>query len=320
VNRSRPTLVILVLLSVGLLTLGYRQGATGPLALLQRGAMTIVAPIQDGFAAVVRPIGGFFVAFAQLGQLRNENETLRATLEEADQRRVAVGDLEHENAELRGLLGMQERFGLDTVAAEVIAPPPGALEWRVLVDVGAADGVEAGMAVLNADGLVGKVAEVTRDYAWVELATSPSAGYASRIAENGETGALSGRGPQPFQLEVYDTEAELPADAEIVTQTYAGSRIPDGIPIGRVASPPGGLAQGTRFVEVRPYVDFTALGSVMIVLNAPTRPEAFNPGEIVTDPDAPRPPSLDERPSASEDPSEGGSEGESERESTESAA
>jgi rod shape-determining protein MreC len=294
-RRNRPALIIMVFVSIGLLTLGYRQGPRGPLALLQQGAMTIVAPVQRGFAAVVRPIGGFFVSVAQLGRLRAENESLRATLLQADQRRVSLAELERENSELRGLLDMRERFQLSTAAAEVIAPPPGALEWRVLVDAGADKGLQTGMAVVNGDGLVGKIAEVTRRYSWVELATNPTAGFAVRIAQNGEIGALSGRGPEPFQLEVYDTEAELPSDAEIVTQSYAGSRIPDGLPVGKVVSPPGGLAQGTRFVEVRPYVDFTALGAVLVVLNMPSQPVTFPPEDIVTDPNPPQPRPLNER-------------------------
>ena len=293
-RRGRSSLVVLVILSIGLLTFAYRQGPVGPLALIQRGAMTVVAPVQQGFATVVRPIGGFFVSVVRLGRLRAENQALKANLLQAEQRRVSVAEMGRENDELRGLLQMRDRFQLTTRTAEMIASPPGSLEWRMLVDVGADSGIKTGMAVINNDGLIGRIVEVTRSYSWVELATSPTAGYAARIAQNGESGALSGRGPEPFQLEVYDPEAELPADAEIVTQSYAGSRIPDGIPVGRVVSSPGGLAQGTRFVEVRPYVDFTALHTVLVVLNAPAPPATFSPHQIVTDPDPPRPPPFDD--------------------------
>jgi rod shape-determining protein MreC len=296
--RSRSTLAILVLASLGLMTLSYRQGPGGPLARVERGATTILAPVQEGFAALVRPIGGLLGSIGQLGRLRAENQRLHADLQQLDQWRRSLMEIERENERLRGLLDLPERFQLVTIAAQMIAPPPGALEWRVLIDVGAAKDVETGMAVVNAQGLVGRVVEVTAKYSWVELAASPSAGYAVRIAQNGEIGALTGRGPEPYQMEVYDTEAELPKNAEIVTQSYRGSRIPDGIPVGRVSSPPGALAQGTRFVEVRPYVDFTALNTVLVVLNAPSRPEELRPEEIVTDPDPPRPPPPSERQTA----------------------
>jgi rod shape-determining protein MreC len=300
--RSRSALVVLVLLSVGLMTLGYRQGLTGPLARVEHGVTTVVAPVQEGFAALVRPIGGLLTSIGQLGRLRAENQQLRTNLKQFEQRRSLLAEVERENNRLRGLLDIRERFQLVTIGAQVIAPPPGTLEWRVLIDVGAAEGVQTGMAVVNAQGLVGRVVEATAKYSWVELATSPSAGYAVRIAQNGEIGALTGRGPEPYRLEVYDTEAKLPKGAEIVTQSYQGSRIPDGIPVGAVSSPPGGLAQGTRFVEVRPYVDFTALGMVLVVLNAPLYPKEFMAGEIVTDPDPPRPPPPSERETSSGEP------------------
>jgi rod shape-determining protein MreC len=304
--RSRSPLVILVLVSVGLMTLGYRQGSTGPLAQVERGATMVLAPVQEGFATLVRPVGGLFASIGQLGRLRAENQQLRSGLQQLHQQRISLLELERENNRLLALLDFQKRFQLSTTGAQVIAPPPGLLDWRVLIDAGAAKGVATGMAVVNAQGLVGRVVEVTAKYSWVELATSPSAGYAVRIAQNGEIGVLTGRGPEPYQLEVYDTEAKLPKSAEVVTQSYQGSRIPDGIPIGRVSAPPGGLAQGTRFVEVWPYVDFTALGAVLVVLNAPLRPEAFAPGEIVADPNPPRPPPPSEGGKTSGEPAPAG--------------
>jgi rod shape-determining protein MreC len=300
--RSRSALVILVLVSVGLMTLSYRQGSTGPLAQVERGVTVVVAPVQEGFAAVVRPIGGLLTSIGQIRHLRMENEQLRTELERLDQRTISLAQVERENSQLRSLLGFQKRFQLVTTGAQVIAPPPGMLEWRVLIDAGAAEGIKTGMAVVNAQGLVGRVVEVTAKYSWVELAASPSAGYAVRIAQNGEVGALAGRGSEPYQLEVYDTEAELPRGAEIVTQSYQGSRIPDGIPVGGVSSPPDGLAQGTRFVEVRPYVDFTALDAVLVVLNAPLRPKELKPSEVVTDPNPPRPPPPGDRGTTSDEP------------------
>jgi rod shape-determining protein MreC len=292
-RHSRSALVILVLASVGLLILshrGDREGSTGTLALIQRGTTTVVAPIQEEFAAILRPVGGVFVGIGRLGRIRAENESLRADLAQAEQRRVSLAELERENAELRGLIGMRAQIRGRTVAAQVVSSPPGAFAWRVLIDAGADQGVVTGMAVVNGDGLVGRIVEVTGRYSWVELATSPTAGYAARIAQNGETGVLSGRGREPLQLEVYDAEAQLPPEAEIVTQSYAGSRIPDGLPVGRVSSPPGGLAQATRFIQVQPYADFTALGAVLVVLDVPPQPATLPLDQVVLDPNPPRPP------------------------------
>src|SRR5690606_19925542 len=69
-RRSRTVLAVLVLVSLLLLTLDYRQGDGGAVAILQRGALAVFAPVQEGLASVVRPIGGFFSSIGELGSLR----------------------------------------------------------------------------------------------------------------------------------------------------------------------------------------------------------------------------------------------------------
>jgi len=292
-RRSRSVLAVLVLVALVLITVDYRQGGSGSVAALQRGAMTVFGPVQDGFATAVRPIGGFFSSIGQLGSLRAENQALQADLEELRQGSVSVAALEQENAELRALVGMQQQYQLVTTGGRVVAQPPNAFEWSVLLDVGADDGVAPGMAVVNAGGLVGKLTEVTRTHSRVQLLTSPSAGYAVRIAATGETGTLSGRGARPFQLEMSDPEAAIPPDAEVVTHAFQGTEIPDAVPVGVVETPPEGFEEGARFLDVRPYVDFTQLGVVLVVLNGPQQPEEFDPEALVDDPEAPRPPAPD---------------------------
>ena len=295
-RRSRSVLAVLVLVSLVLVTLDYRQGATGPLAVLQRGAATVFSPVQEGFSAVVRPIGGFFASIGQLGTLRDENTQLRQDLEALRDRQLSVADLLRENEDLRALVDMAQRRQFTVTGARVIGPAPGQFEWSVLIDVGADDGVQQGMAVVTARGLVGRIAEVTASHARVELATSPQAGYVARIAQTADQGFLRGSGARPFQFEVSNPEAEIPPDAEVVTHAFAGSRIPDGIPVGIVDVPVGGLAQGTRFLAVRPYVDFGKLGLVLVVLNVGAQPSTLPSEELVVDPDPPRPPAPDAAP------------------------
>lgn len=291
-RRSRTVLAVLVLVSLLLLTLDYRQGDGGAVAILQRGALAVFAPVQEGLASVVRPIGGFFSSIGELGSLREQNAALEADLQELRQRQVSLADLERENQELRGLLQMRERFGFTTTGARVIARPPGAFEWSVLIDIGAEHGVEPGMPVISAEGLVGKLTEVAPRNSRVQLLSSPAAGYAVRVAETGVEGLLRGQGSRPFQLEVLDPEAEIEPGQEIVTRAFQGTTIPDGIPIGEVQDATDPAAQGTRFLSVRPYVDFTKLNLVQVVLDSPLQPTELPSEQLVPDPDPPAPPAL----------------------------
>jgi rod shape-determining protein MreC len=303
-RRSRTLLAVLALASLVLLTLDYRQGDRGVISALQRAATGIMAPIQEGLTGIMRPVGNFMEAVTELGNLRQENAELEAELQRLREAKISYADLQRENAELRDLLAMRERLGYTTTGAQVIAQPPNAFEWSVLIDAGADQGIEPGMAVINAQGLVGKVVEVTRRNARVQLLSSPNAGYAVRISGTGEEGLLTGRGPRPFQLEVLNPEADIQSGAQVVTRVFQGTTVPGGIPIGEVEE---ARRNGSRFSSVRPYVDFTRLSTVQVILDAPVAPSQLPPEELVPDPDPPQPPTPTPRAEEPPPPPDGSS-------------
>lgn len=277
---------MLVLVSLILITVDYRQGDGGAVAAIQRGALTVFGPVAEGFATVVRPVGNFFGAIGDLGSLRDQNAALQEDIRALQEDRVAIADLERENEQLRAQLQMRDRFDFTTTAARVIAQPPTSIERSVLLDAGADNGLRPKMAVINEFGLVGKLTEVTASNARVELLTSPTAQYGVRIAETGEWGFLTGSGANPFQLEMADPEAEVESDAQVVTQGFQGTSIPDGIPVGVVDARSG---PASRFHEVRPYVDFTRLTQVQVILDAPEQPTELPEEDRVPASEAPAP-------------------------------
>ncbi|HVL99702.1 MAG TPA: rod shape-determining protein MreC [Egibacteraceae bacterium] len=295
-RRRNPTmLAVLVLVSLVLLTVDYRQGDGGAVAAVQRGAMAVFGPVQEGFAGVVRPVGSFFASVADLRRLRDENAAQAEELKRLREARLSEADLERQNRELRAQLAMRDRLGFTTTGAQVIAEAPGAFEWTVLIDSGADSGLRQGMAVLNEDGLVGKVVAVTRSHARVQLVSSPQAGYVVKIADSGAEGFLSGRGSRPYQLDMANAEMEVEPGAEVVTYAFRGSSIPDGIPVGVVEEHPQTREAGGAVVSVRPHVNFARLGFVQIVLDAPVHPDDLDPEELVEGGDPPRPPPMPPR-------------------------
>lgn len=283
-------LAVLVLVSLVLLTVDYRQGGEGTVAALQRGVLVVFGPVQEGFAAAVRPVGGLFGSIADLGSLREENVALSEELQRLRESRVSVAELERQNSELREQLAMRDHLAFTTTGAQVIAQSPGIFEWSVLIDAGADNGLRQGMAVINDKGLVGKVVQVTPSNARVQLVSSPQAGYIVKIAQTGEEGFLSGRGTRPYQLDMADAEAEVEPGVEVVTHAFEGSSIPQGIPVGEVEEHPKTAEAGGAVLSVRPYVDFSRLGIVQVVLDAPAQPTDLDPDQLIEDEDPPRPP------------------------------
>lgn len=285
--RSRRSLVtVLVLVSIVLVTVDYRAGDGGPVSAVRRGVGSVFVPLQEGLATVVRPVGNLFSSIGDFGDLRSENAQLARELEEARLQLRVQADLERRLEDAEGQLGLREELAKRTVGARVIAEPPSDFEWSLLLDAGADQGVAEGMAVLNADGLVGKVIDVGSHWSRVELATSPEAGYAVRVAETGERARLSGRGAQPLALEPLDPGADFEPESEVVTQSFDGSSIPDGVPIGRVADTEGGASAGVRLRAVLPFVDFTRLVQVQIVLGEEEPEPEPTPSDQAPTPDS----------------------------------
>jgi rod shape-determining protein MreC len=285
-RRRRTLLALLVLASLLLVTLDFRQGEDGPIASAQRLVDTAFAPLQRGVAAVVEPVGGFFSSLGDLGRLRERNLALEDELRELRERQLSVADLTRENDDLRALLGMQQRLEFTTTAGRVIAQPPGQFRWTVLIDIGTAEGVRENMAVIDANGLVGKITEVSEHHARVQLAASPNAGYFVRVVDSRQHGLLSGRGSRPMQLRIIDDpEAEITPGTEVVTRAFEGTSIPDGIPVGVVDEVPAGDMGGAQLLGVAPFVDFTRLDVVLVVLDAPEVPEdLFDDDEAADEP------------------------------------
>jgi rod shape-determining protein MreC len=306
-RRSRALLAVLTLIALVLITLDYRQGDDGALSAVRRGALIVFAPVQDGFSQVTGSIGGFFGDVRDYASLRGANAELEAEVRELRDRIPAVTDLERENTELRALLGMRERFELETTAARVIGQSPGERGNTVMIDAGAEAGIETGMAVVSTHGLVGKVVQTTPWHARVELLSSPTARYAVRIAQTAESGLLRGAGADPFRLELLDPEAQARVGSEVVTRTFEGSTIPDGLPVGEVVDREEVEATegrvSPRFHLVRPYVDFRRLSIVQVVLNAPEPPVDLDPDDVIEPPRGPRPdPPAGQDPQDDDDP------------------
>lgn len=294
-RRSGAVLVLLVLAALGLLTVDYRQHGGGPPAAARRGALAALAPVQEGAAALARPVGALVAEAGRLLRLRRHNAVLLHRLLGMRGQRRSLRDVELENRRLRHMLGMERRRGYRTVATRVIAQGPSTFDWTALVDAGADRGLRPGMAVLAERSLAGTVVAVTRHHARIEYAASPQAGYAVRVAATGQDGLLTGGGDQPYRLETLGPRVRPNLRSEVVTRAYAGSFVPDGVTVGRLL-PAGRHGRGSeRLRLVEPYLDATAVDLVQVVVSAPRNPSRLRADDVLPR-RGPSPPSVAARP------------------------
>jgi rod shape-determining protein MreC len=172
-----------------------------------------------------------------------------------------------ENARLKRLMAFRESTPGKYIAAKVIAYGPEKNIGSVIVNVGAKDGVEINMPVINAKGLIGKVFNVTDGQAQVQLLTDRNAFVSARLQESREVGTVSwtGKGNQLELLYILENIPVTPG--EVVVTSGMGGIYPPGIKIGVVTdvkSEPGNMFQK---ILIQSSVNFNALEEVFLLQN-----------------------------------------------------
>lgn len=269
--RSTRLLVFgLLVASLVTITVDARGGREGPLAAVGRGFGAVIGPLQEGVAAVVRPVGSFLTNVFRAGSLAEENAALREQITLLQRQQQEVTSLRRENEELRRQVDLRDRLGFTTMGATVTGEVPGNFEWGVYIDRGSVDGVTIDMPVIAGEGLVGRVVQVYPTSSKVMLIIDPDSAVGARLALSGERGVLVGQRDEPMRLEFVDADTDVQPGETVETSGYQIEEgleglFPSAILIGvvdRVEPDESGL---TLTVLVRPNVDFSRLDYVSVV-------------------------------------------------------
>ena len=165
--RRRIVVATLLVLSVALLTVYFRESQNGPVHRAEASAMHVVAPLQSGAARVIKPFRDGWNWVGQLFSAQSQNRGLRA---EVQQLRAQVAQqlvAQQQDGELKDIARMRDSAvfpkGSRFAQARVIARSTTAWYSSVTIDVGTDQGVHLNDAVVNGQCLVGRVSAVTPD-------------------------------------------------------------------------------------------------------------------------------------------------------------
>ncbi|MEV7476543.1 rod shape-determining protein MreC [Streptomyces halstedii] len=278
-RESRLLLVLLIAIAFALITVDIRGGEASPVDGARQAAATVFGPVENGVAAAVDPVGN------AIGAVRDSGD-----------RHDRIAALEHENAALKTKLGSDDRnsskvrqldsmlktagagqYGIKAAQVVAIGAAQG-FSWTITIDAGANDGLKRDMTVLNGEGLVGRVTTVGPNTATVLLANDPDFTVGTRLEKTDELGFANGQGSRPLSVQFLNGKADVKKGDRLVTFGSSNDKpfVP-GVPVGEVVrvDPSGGDL--TRTVYVRPFVGFTKLDVVGIVVQAPRE----NPRDLV---------------------------------------
>jgi rod shape-determining protein MreC len=269
---------VLVLISLGLITIYFRESTGGPLHTAQRLGASVLMPFEVAGERVSRPFRDAWGYLSDLFDAKAENEDLRDQVKDLRKSVIENETAIQENIRLKDLLtyveGPSFPDGYDAVTASVIARPPSPFRQEVVIAAGSDSGVQMNAPVITEDGLVGLVTEVWGGGAKVRLLTDQGSAVSAVVLGSEAAGVVRQGATQGSLVLDRVGKDDLVKQGDLVItagwQTLKfESLYPRGIVIGAVKSVGQQDVDLYKRIQIAPLVDFDSLASVIVLSPKP---------------------------------------------------
>ncbi|MDR1166417.1 MAG: rod shape-determining protein MreC [Deltaproteobacteria bacterium] len=253
----------LAVISLGVWNSGRRETAPSALALEAKG------PLAAATAGFARAVETFWRRYFNLVGARVENERLRAIVNRQSKLINDYREDRLENQRLKTLLAFQNQSPFQFLTAKVLAWDPGPFFQSFIIGAGSSDGVPLEAPVVTDQGIVGRVAELSPNYAKVLLVTDLSSGVDAFVERNRVNALIVGAGPGKLSLD-YARKAEDVRVGDLLVSSGLDGIFPGGLSLGTVTFVDKMSMGFFMRAEVSPSVDIAVLEEVSVILNPPS--------------------------------------------------
>jgi rod shape-determining protein MreC len=281
--RYRNLLVLLALLVAQILGLAMQvhrtrtsQGGPDPgdgrsVLLLRMWANAVVTPPERVIHSSTSGFSYLWQNYFDLRHVRQQNQDLQMTVDRLRLEQAALLEDARQGQRLQAMLNFQQKYIYKTLAAQIIGSS-GSDQSRVFnIDKGKDEGLDRDMAVITADGIVGKVRDVFPHSAQVLAINDQSSGAGVILESTRIRGILRGNAAgQPQIVDVIADNRILPGEKVL---TAGGDQIfPRGLPVGvveKVVRDP----ERDAFIDVilKPAAHLDRLDEVLVITSTEPR-------------------------------------------------
>ena len=266
--RRYGILLAVLLVSLLLLTIQTRGGGTGRASELVTVAVT---PVQGLLVRIQRSALDFWANYVEWKSVRRENTVLREENEHLRVQALQAGETREENVRLRRLLVLRDRLPLATVSGEVIGREAGGWVRSLTVNRGRGDGIAQQTPVIVPDGLVGRVVQVHRAAAVVQLLNDPASTVGAVVQRTRTAGLVEGDAGGTVRFKFMARDGASVTLGDLVVTSGLGTTFPKGLPVGRVVKVEDKGSALFHFAVLAPAVDFSRVEEVLLVTGQTTQ-------------------------------------------------
>jgi rod shape-determining protein MreC len=283
VRRRRAIMVLLIVAALVLLSTQVSDSGNGggPLHSMQRAVASVFGPLEEGATRALKPARDMINWVDETFKARGQNNDLESEVQQLRNQLARAQGAEGENRQLRKLLHLDRAgtlAGYTPVTARVIGRSPTVWYSTVTIDKGSGAGVKINDPVVDGDGLVGRITDITHGTAEVTLITDNRSAVSARVLPNGPEGVAEPEvgNSSSLLLDFIDRNAAISEGQMVVTAGWSNGNIssafPPGIPIGRVNDATVGEQETYQRVHLEPFADLRGLDFVQVATGGPRRP------------------------------------------------
>lgn len=265
-----PILIFLLALSLISANLHSRDN----MSFFESLVVGITAPVQKVVWGVIDGVGSIWRGYFYLVGLEKENQTLKKELQELRLQMNRYREADLANQRLRALLNFKKSIATPLLPAQLVAFDPSGWFQTILIDKGRNDGVVQDMAVVSAEGLVGRVIGVSNHHAKVLLILDGNSAVDAYIQRSRARGVLVGLGRELCLLKYVQRNEDVQVGDKVISSGMGGV-FPKGLLVGTVQEVVRGSSGLFQRVEVEPAVNFSRLEEVMVVIQPPAENPAI---------------------------------------------
>lgn len=234
---------------------------------IQKGYYSIISPFVNSGSKMETKIRAFNDEIEHSQTLANKLKLAETELVKLSSEISHLKKLEKENIQLRAALDFKKNTPFSVIAAKVIRRKPSNWWETAHIDRGSSHGISPMLAVIAAEGLVGKVDRPEDETSTVILLTDEACQVSAKIEGTHEFGILSGQraqnGDNPvLRLRYLSRDSNVKIGQKVIT-TGKGQLFEKGITLGTIID----VTRGALYTEaqVKPAVNFTDIETVFVL-------------------------------------------------------
>lgn len=260
-------IVLAVLLTAAIiLTSGQRENLTK----IEGVVGDIISPVQGFMYRIATSVSDFFQSLAGRQQMLKEYELLKERVTQLEQQLLQMDEAIRENQRLKKLLDFKEEkehFVVEGV--RITGKNPGNWFNTITIDKGSEDGIAVNMAVVNDQGLIGRVIDVGKNWATVRTIVDGQSSISAIVERTRDNGMVKGNNTLTFE-DGLCRMINLPLDSDVVAgdrviTSGLGEIFPKGIPIGEVIEVLDQERDMYKTAIIKPHVDFLRLEEALVI-------------------------------------------------------